>query len=67
VALAVIGMGTKEELEQNVEWAKSFKPLTSEEAKEAKAKTVELARQWGTHLDRLDPAGGEKSRPLVNT
>jgi aryl-alcohol dehydrogenase-like predicted oxidoreductase len=67
VALAVIGMGTKEELEQNVEWAKSFKPLTSEEAKEAKAKTVELAKQWGTHLDRLDPAGGEKNRPLVNT
>jgi uncharacterized protein len=66
VALAVIGMGTKEELEQNVEWAKSFKPLTPDEAKEAKAKTVELAKQWGTHLDRLDPAGGEKSRPLVN-
>jgi aryl-alcohol dehydrogenase-like predicted oxidoreductase len=67
VAIAVIGMGTKSELEQNVEWAKTFKPLTADEAKELKAKTVELAKSWGTHLDKLDPNGGEKSRPLVNT
>jgi hypothetical protein len=66
VALAVIGMGSQKELEQNVEWAKTFKPLTAEEAKELKKKTVELAKQWGPHLDRLDNKG-EKSRPLINT
>jgi uncharacterized protein len=66
VALAVIGMGSEKELEQNVEWAKSFKPMTAAEATELKAKTVELARKWGAHLDRLDPQG-EKERPLRNT
>ncbi len=65
VAVAVIGMGTPEQLEQNVEWARSFKPMAKAEADEWKAKTVELAKQWGVHLDRLDPQG-EKSRPLVN-
>src|SRR6516225_578174 len=66
VALTVIGMGSQQELEQNVAWAKSFKPMTGEGAAELKQKTVELAKQWGPHLDRLD-AKGEKSRPLVNT
>jgi uncharacterized protein len=65
VALAVVGMGTDKELEQNVEWAKTFKPMTSEEAAELKKKTLPLAEKWGAHLDRLD-AKGEKSRPLVN-
>jgi aryl-alcohol dehydrogenase-like predicted oxidoreductase len=66
VALTVIGMGTEKELEQNVEWAKTFKPMGAEEAAELKKKTLALAREWGAHLDRLD-AGGEKERPLVNT
>jgi aryl-alcohol dehydrogenase-like predicted oxidoreductase len=66
VVLNVIGMGTTQQLEQNVEWARTFRPMTADEAKELKAKTVELAKQWGVHLDRLDPQG-EKSRPLVNT
>src|SRR6266851_924908 len=66
VALTVIGMGSQKELEQNVEWAKSFKPLTATETEELKKKSVELAKQWGAHLDRLD-GKGEKSRPLVNT
>ncbi len=66
VALNVIGMGSIKELEQNVEWARTFKPMPAEEAKELKAKTVELAKSWGAHLDRLDPQG-EKSRPLINT
>jgi aryl-alcohol dehydrogenase-like predicted oxidoreductase len=66
VALTVIGMGSEQELEQNIQWAKSFKPMTFEEAQELKAKSVELAKRWGAHLDRLD-AKGEKSRPLVNT
>jgi aryl-alcohol dehydrogenase-like predicted oxidoreductase len=66
VAVAVIGMGTHKELEQNVEWARAFKPLSADEAKELKKKTLALAKQWGAHLDRLDPKG-ESSRPLVNT
>jgi aryl-alcohol dehydrogenase-like predicted oxidoreductase len=65
VALTVIGMGTEKELEQNVEWAKAFKPLTAEQMKELKERTVAMAKKWGAHLDRLDPKG-EKSRPLVN-
>lgn len=66
IALAVIGMGSQKELEQNVEWAKTFKPMTAEEATELKKKSVELAKQWGPHLDRLD-GKGEKTRPLINT
>jgi aryl-alcohol dehydrogenase-like predicted oxidoreductase len=66
VALTVIGMGTEKELEQNVGWAKTFKPMTAADADELKEKTVALAKQWGPHLDRLDPKG-EKERPLRNT
>jgi aryl-alcohol dehydrogenase-like predicted oxidoreductase len=66
VVLAVIGTGSQKELEQNVGWAKSYKPMGEEEAREPKAKTGALAKEWGAHLDRLD-AKGEKSRPLVNT
>lgn len=66
VALAVIGMRTIEELEQNVAWVKAFRPLTEDEAKELKKETVAIAKKWGVHLDLLDPKG-EKSRPLINT
>ena len=66
VALTVIGMRTRKELEQNVEWARTFKPMTAQEANELKKRTVALARKWGPHLDRLD-ARGERKRPLVNT
>jgi aryl-alcohol dehydrogenase-like predicted oxidoreductase len=66
VALTVIGMGTIKELEENVTWAKEFKPMTAEEASELKAKTVVLAKRWGAHLDRLDNKG-EQERPLRNT
>jgi uncharacterized protein len=66
VALTVIGMGSEKELEQNVEWAKTFKPMTAEEADELKKKTVAVATEWGAHLDKLDPKG-EKERPLRNT
>jgi predicted aldo/keto reductase-like oxidoreductase len=66
VTLTVIGMGSDKELEQNVEWAKTFKPMTADEANELKKKTVEVAKQWGAHLDRLD-SKGEKERKLINT
>lgn len=66
VSLTVIGMGSEKELEQNAEWARTFTPLTLAEAQELKQRTLELAREWGPHLDRLD-AQGERTRPLVNT
>lgn len=66
VALTVIGMGSMRELEQNVEWARNFKPMTAAEAADLRRRTVALAKEWGAHLDRLD-VRGEKSRPLVNT
>ena len=66
VATAVLGMRTEKELEQNVAWAKAFKPLTKDEAVALKKETVALAKEWGAHLDRLDNKG-EKSRPLINT
>jgi hypothetical protein len=59
-------MGSIKELEQNVGWARSFKPLTKDEAVELKKQTIAVAKQWGAHLDKLD-SRGEKSRPLVNT
>ena len=65
VATAVLGMRTEKELEQNVAWAKAFKPLSKDEAIALKKETVALAKEWGAHLDQLD-AKGEKSRPLVN-
>ena len=66
VTLTVIGMRTEKELEQNVEWAKTYKPLTANELVELKAQTVALAKKWGPHLDQLD-SKGERTRPLVNT
>jgi aryl-alcohol dehydrogenase-like predicted oxidoreductase len=66
VALAVIGMGTRQELEQNVDWARTYQPLTAREANDLKKRTIALAREWGAHLDRLD-IRGERNRPLVNT
>jgi uncharacterized protein len=66
VALAVIGMGSMQELEQNIQWAKEFRPMKPEEATELKKKSLEVAKKWGAHLDQLD-GKGEKSRPLINT
>lgn len=66
VALAVVGMRTIAELEQNVGWAAHFRPMTADEAKQLKSETVALAQQWGAHLDKLD-AKGESRRPLINT
>jgi predicted aldo/keto reductase-like oxidoreductase len=66
VVLTVIGMGTQRELEQNVEWARTYRPMTVEEGNALKKQTIPLAREWGVHLDRLD-RDGERKRPLINT
>jgi aryl-alcohol dehydrogenase-like predicted oxidoreductase len=47
VSLAVLGMHDDEELRQNLEWARAFKPLGKEELMRLDRPTRELARQWG--------------------
>jgi predicted aldo/keto reductase-like oxidoreductase len=49
VACAVIGMATRDELLQNVERAKRFKPLTETEMAQILATGKQLAANWGAH------------------
>lgn len=53
VSSAVIGMATRAELHQNIQWAKSFKPLTSREANHLRHIGKEWATQWGPHFGAL--------------
>jgi len=50
VSLAVVGMGTREELRRNLAWAKRFKRLNDEERREVAALGRELAEKWGAHF-----------------
>jgi len=50
VAAAVIGMATREEIDQNIAWAKAFRPLSPQEAKEAAEIGRGLAKSWGPHF-----------------
>jgi aryl-alcohol dehydrogenase-like predicted oxidoreductase len=50
VATAVIGMATKEELRQNLAWARSFQPLTAEERAKLEKLGREMATGWGAHF-----------------
>ena len=50
VATAVIGMQTKAELQQNLAWARAFKPLTDEERAKLEKIGREIAQQWGAHF-----------------
>jgi predicted aldo/keto reductase-like oxidoreductase len=50
VACAVVGMATKEELRQNLAWAKAFCPLTHAERAELTSVGHQLARKWGPHF-----------------
>jgi uncharacterized protein len=49
VACAVIGMGTREELRQNLARARAFKPLSEEERADLAAVGRRLAKQLGPH------------------
>lgn len=49
-ASAVLGMVSKDELDENVERARAFTPLTQVERDALLAKGLELAQQWGEHL-----------------
>lgn len=53
VASAVVGAYTIEEVRENVEWAKRFKPLNADESVALRLKGKELAANWGT---RFGPA-----------
>lgn len=50
VAVAVVGMYTAEEVDQNVAWARSWEPLTGEEEERLAAQGREIAADWGPHF-----------------
>lgn len=50
VAIAVIGMFSQSELEQNVRWAQRARPLTPDERRLLDADGKALARSWGEHF-----------------
>lgn len=50
VAIAVIGMFSRAELEQNVRWAHRARPLTHDERRMLDADGRALARSWGDHF-----------------
>jgi aryl-alcohol dehydrogenase-like predicted oxidoreductase len=47
VNIVVIGMKSKDELWQNLEWLTAYKPLTGPELAALEAPTKELAKKWG--------------------
>jgi aryl-alcohol dehydrogenase-like predicted oxidoreductase len=47
VTVVVVGIHDAEELKQNLEWLKAYKPLTAEELKDLDKSTRELATKWG--------------------
>lgn len=47
VSVVVVGIHDEDELKQNLEWVKAYKPLTDEERKALDKPTRELAEKWG--------------------
>ena len=50
VSLAVAGVYNREELRQNVAWAKSYQPMTPAEIQEIEALGKQMAGTWGEHF-----------------
>ncbi len=48
-SLAVLGMSTREELRQNLKWAREFVPLSQDEQRALSAVGKKLAAGWGAH------------------
>ena len=48
VAVVVLGMKGPDELRQNLEWLKGYKPLTADELAALDGRTRELAKKWGS-------------------
>jgi len=55
VAVAVIGMYTEAELEQNVGWAHAWEPLTGEEGERLAGEGRRIAAAWGPHFGEVGP------------
>ncbi len=53
VSSAVIGMATSAELNQNIQWVRDFKPLTSREVTQLKNMGKNLASEWGAHFGSI--------------
>jgi len=54
VAVAVIGMYTREEIEQNAGWAARWEPLTPEEEARLAAEGRAVAAEWGPHFGDVE-------------
>ncbi len=50
VSLAVLGMASREELHQNLAWARQFKPLTEKERAALVPTGRNIAERWGAHF-----------------
>nr|CAA9288258.1 hypothetical protein AVDCRST_MAG63-4170 [uncultured Armatimonadetes bacterium] len=50
VSLAVVGMATREELMQNLAWARRFRPLSDAERQSLAPVGRKLAARWGAHF-----------------
>jgi predicted aldo/keto reductase-like oxidoreductase len=60
VAVAVIGMYSTEELEQNVAWARTWEPLTPEEEERLAEEGRTVAAEWGPHFGAVEEAAPER-------
>ena len=54
VAVVVLGMKSKDELKQNLEWLKEYKPLEKDELAALEGPTKELAKKWGNLYGAVD-------------
>ena len=54
VAIAVVGAFSEEELEQNVEWARRWQPLSDDEQEALIEGGKEIAAAWGTHFGEVE-------------
>jgi hypothetical protein len=52
-AIAVLGMNSPQQLQQNIELAQSFKPLTTEEKAKLDELGSELAKTWGARFGKV--------------
>lgn len=55
VGIAVVGVYSEEELEQNIEWVRRYQPLTVEEEAELLDQGQQIARAWGAHFGPVRP------------
>jgi aryl-alcohol dehydrogenase-like predicted oxidoreductase len=62
VALTVIGMGSVQELEQNVAWAKSFRPMLAAEAPDSRSRPWPW-RKSGAPTSTASIARGSRAGP----